>query len=235
MVKELKKSEISVIIRCKNEQRWIGHTIQSVLDNIYKPEIVIIDNKSTDDSIKIVKSFIQDNSLPVFSKKNSFNSKYTNIKIINLESYTPGKALNLGVKNATKKCIMIISAHCVLNKITIKDQIENLKKFIAVFGKQIPFYYGKRISKRYLWSHFIDNKKINMYSDLEKRYFFHNAISLFKKSTLIKHPFSEVLVGKEDRYWINNQIHLKKKFLYDPNIEVFHHYTPNGNTWKGIG
>ena len=26
-----------------------------------------------------------------------------------------------------------------------------------------------------------------------------------------------------------------KSFLYDPAIEVNHHYTPNGNTWKGIG
>ena len=58
MVKELKKSQISVLIRCKNEERWIGHTIQSVLDKIYKPELVIIDNKSTDETIKIVKSFL---------------------------------------------------------------------------------------------------------------------------------------------------------------------------------
>ncbi len=233
MVKELKKSQISVLIRCKNEERWIGHTIQSVLDKIYKPELVIIDNKSTDETIKIVKSFAQDNSLS--GKATSLEDKYTDIKIINLDNYTPGKALNLGVKNASRKYIMIISAHCVLNKITIQDQLKNLEKYIAIFGKQTPFYYGKRITKRYLWSHFLDKKKINMYSNLEQRYFFHNAISIFKKSTLKKYPFSEVLVGKEDRYWINKQIKNKKNFLYDPDIEVSHHYTPNGNTWKGIG
>ena len=26
-----------------------------------------------------------------------------------------------------------------------------------------------------------------------------------------------------------------KKILYDPSLEVFHHYTKEGNTWKGIG
>ena len=42
MVKKLKKRDkISVIIRTKNEARWIGHAIQSVLDNLYKPEIIL--------------------------------------------------------------------------------------------------------------------------------------------------------------------------------------------------
>ncbi len=233
MVKKLKESQISVIIRCKNEERWIGHTIQSVLDKIYKPEIVIIDNKSTDETLRVVKSFIQDNSLS--GDLSSADGKYTDIKIYNLDNYTPGKALNMGVKYASRKYVMMISAHCVLNKISIENQFTNLEKYVGVFGKQVPFYYGKKITKRYLWSHFTDKKKINMYSDLEKRYFFHNAISLFKKDTLKNYPFSEVLVGKEDRYWANQQVKNKKDFLYDPDIEVFHHYTPGGNTWKGIG
>ena len=117
MVKKIKKSEISVIIRCKNEERWIGHTIQSVLDKIHKPEIIIVDNNSNDGSVQIVKSFVQDNSLSGDLVKS--NEKYTNIKIANVVDYTPGKALNLGVKLATRKFIMMISAHCVLNKLLI--------------------------------------------------------------------------------------------------------------------
>ena len=39
-----KKSDLSVILRTRNEEKWIGHAIQSILDNIYKPEIIIIDN-----------------------------------------------------------------------------------------------------------------------------------------------------------------------------------------------
>ena len=55
-----KNQSISVIIRSKNEERWIGHAIQSVLDNLIKPEIIIIDNFSTDETINIVKSFVVD-------------------------------------------------------------------------------------------------------------------------------------------------------------------------------
>ena len=43
-VNNIKKSDVSVIIRTKNEERWIGHTIQSVIDQLEKPEIIVIDN-----------------------------------------------------------------------------------------------------------------------------------------------------------------------------------------------
>ena len=42
--------------------------------------------------------------------------------------------------------------------------------------------------KRYLWNHFKDSQEENMFSDMEQRYFFHNAISCFKKENLGKTP-----------------------------------------------
>ena len=94
---------------------------------------------------------------------------------------------------------------------------------------------GKKITKRYLWSHFSNKPVINMFSKLENRYFLHNAFSIYQKKILKKFPFDENLAGKEDRYWVNKIIKKGYKFLYDPNIIVDHHYTENGNTWKGIG
>ena len=49
--------KISVIIRNRNEERYIGYAIQSVLNLFNKPEIIVVDNNSTDDSLEIVKSF----------------------------------------------------------------------------------------------------------------------------------------------------------------------------------
>lgn len=227
MVKKIRN--ISVIIRCKNEEMWIGHAIQSVIEKVQPLEIIIIDNNSQDESIEIVKNFSQDPKLNYDSNQN-----YAKIKILSLDKYTPGKALNMGIKNAKGKYIVIISAHCELTKINLKKSIKDLNKFIAIFGNQIPVWKGKKINKRYIWSHFKDVSVINMYSDLEKRYFFHNAIAFFKTSFLKKNLFDEYLTGKEDRYWINNQIKNKKSFLYDPTLEVKHHYTPNGKTWAGL-
>ena len=200
--------KVSVIIRTKNEERWIGHTIQSVIDVIKKPEIVIIDNKSTDKTLDIVKYFEQAPGLEF-----SNNSHYTKIKVKTIQDYSPGKALNLGVKNSTNKYILIISAHCVLTKINLKKNIDNLKKYSCIFGNQIPVYYGKKITKRYLWSHFVNNEVENMYSKLENRYFLHNALAFYNKSVLKKYPFDENLVAKEDRYWVNKIIKKNKKLF----------------------
>ena len=222
--------KISVIIRVRNEEQWIGHTIQSILDNIENPDIIIIDNNSTDNTINIVNSFKHDKDLKLDKDKN-----YTNVKIFNINNYSPGKALNLGVKKSKNNIILIISSHCVLKHINLRKHIDDLKQYVCVFGKQNPIWRGKRISKRYIWSHFIDKKIINMFSKLENRYFLHNAISIFQKKFLLTHPFNENLIGKEDRYWAQEIINKKKSFLYDPALEVDHHYTSNGNTWKGLG
>ena len=222
--------DISVVIRTKNEERWIGHTIQSILDNLKKPEIIIIDNFSDDNTINIIKSFIADPLL-----NSNTNKNYTKIKIYQMKDYSPGKALNYGIKKCKFKNIMILSAHCVIKKINTTNLKKNLKKYVAIFGKQTPIWNGKKISKRYIWSHFVESKVINMYSKHENRYFFHNAAAFYSKKFILKNPFDENLFSKEDRYWANKIVKKGKKYLYDPEMTVDHHYTENGNTWKGIG
>ena len=188
-VQNNKKIDLSVILRTRNEEKWIGHAIQSILDNLYKPEIIIIDNNSKDQTLDIIKHFIQE---PHLEKT---VSKYTNIKIFSINDYSPGKALNFGVKKSTKKNIMIMSAHCILKNINYEKHIKDLKKYVGIFGKQNPIWNGKRITKRYIWSHFVDKEIKNMYSKLENRFFFIMPFQFFKK-ILLKYPFQEKLAGK---------------------------------------
>ena len=226
MVKKL--SDFSIVIRARNEERWIGYAIQSALDHLIKPEIIIVDNKSTDKTIEIVKFFSENPNL------NNETNNYSKIKIVNLDNYSPGRALNLGVKNSSKKYIMILSAHCIIKKFNEGQILRDLENNACVFGNQIPVWNGKKITKRYLWSHFSNKKVQNMYSSLEKRYFLHNALAVYKRSILKKFPFDENLTSKEDRYWANNIIKKKMNFIYDPNLVAEHQYTLHGNTWKGI-
>ena len=222
-------TNISVIIRTRNEERWIGHSIQSVLNHLPNSEIIIVDNKSNDETINIVRHFIRDPNLD-----STDETKYTNIEITEIEDYTPGKALNLGIKKASNETCIILSAHCVINKLNISKHINDLKNYSAIFGNQIPVWNGKKITKRYIWSHFINEEKVNMYSELENRYFLHNAVAMYQKSFLLNNPFDENLLTKEDRYWAKQIINNNHNILYDPELEVSHHYTINGNTWKGL-
>ena len=128
----------SVIIRTKNEARWIGHCIQSILDNIPSNEIIIVDNNSNDRSLEIINMFKKNPNLE------DNPSKYTDITNLTIDEYTPGKALNLGIANAKYDNILIISSHCVLTKFNLEKCQKNLESFAAFFGNQIPVYEGQK-------------------------------------------------------------------------------------------
>lgn len=208
----------SIVIRNRNEERFIGHCIQSLVDFLGDDiQVIIVDNESTDNSLRIVNTF-----------------DYLNIKYlkINKNDYSPGASLNLGINSCENEMTMIISAHCEIiewREPTWDD------KLVAVWGKQIPIWDGKKVTPRYLWSNFGDMPTINYWSESENRYFLHNAVSLFQTSYIKENPFDERLNGKEDRYWAQEQIDNGNEILYKPNLIVKHHYTDNGATWKGVG
>jgi len=211
--------KISIIIRNKNEERWIGHSIQSCLDTFEKPEIIIVDNESSDASMQIVSEFC-----------------FSDIKTYQIKCYTPGRALNLGVSKANNDTILILSAHAEIQKMISLKKIQSyLKDNVAVFGKQTPVYRGRKISKRYVWTHFGDKFESNMWSDNENRNFLHNAFCFYRKNVLLENPFDEKYPAKEERYWAADMIEKGKTYMYIPTIECVHHWTPNGATWKGIG
>lgn len=213
-------SKVSVIIRCRNEERWVGHAIQSALDFFKNPEVIVLDNKSQDDSKLIVRQF----------------SSFDNVRLLDVDDYTPGRALNIGAKEAKNDIVLFLSAHCVLTKCDVEKVKELLKKHRAVFGKQVPIYHGKKITPRYLWSNFHDEEAVNHFSESEGRHFLHNGMCFYDRKFLLENPFDEKLAGKEDRYWARDVVERGHTYIYAPQIvECHHHWTPNGNTWKGIG
>jgi glycosyltransferase involved in cell wall biosynthesis len=209
----------SVVIRNRNEERFIGHCIQSVVDFLGDGvQIIIVDNESTDNSIRIANTF-----------------DYLDIKdiLISKNDYAPGKSLNLGIKEVINPYTLILSAHCEIIKwADIEDWPDNLG---SIWGKQIPIWDGKKVTPRYLWSNFGEEEKVNYFCNQENRYFLHNAFSIFKTEHLKKYPFDERLSGKEDRYWASEQIENGYNILYSPDFVVKHHYTLDGATWKGVG
>ena len=70
---------VSIVIRTKNEERWIDHCLSAIsTQSISDFEIILVDNNSEDISVKIAK-------------------KYTD-KIINVADFYPGKAINEGIR-----------------------------------------------------------------------------------------------------------------------------------------
>lgn len=211
--------DISIVIRNRNEQDYIGFAIQSCLDHFNKPEIIIVDNNSTDNSLEIANLFIDQ----------------TQIKITNIDSYTPGKSINIGAQLASRKTLLVLSAHSQITQVSLPSVESALEKYVAVMGQQNPIYKGKKISKRYIWSHFSDSPEINMFSEIENRFFLHNAFCFYSTQFLKENPMPENYSGKEDRYWAADIISKGYTYYYTPIHQCNHFYTGNGATWKGIG
>ena len=209
---------ISVVIRNRNEQDYIGFAIQSVVDHLTDYEIIVVDNESTDDSLDIVRSF-----------------NFEPIKIESINNYTPGRSINRGVEVASGDHVLILSAHSQIVQFYQNELLKSLDDYVCVFGNQTPILRGKKITKRYVWSNFGDEDVVNMWSDTENRQFLHNAFALYSRDFLLKNPFDETLAGKEDRYWANDAVSAGHKYLYHSKMKCNHYWTPGGATWKGIG
>ena len=117
----MKKPKVSIIIRTKNEERWISSCLRAVLDQSYKDfEIIIVDNNSNDKTVE---------------KAKNFRIK----KVINIDDYLPGKALNLGIEKSNGEYFVCLSAHCIPTgndwlKILISS-IEEDEIYAGVFNK----------------------------------------------------------------------------------------------------
>ena len=157
----------SVIMINRDEERYIGYAIQSLIDKVGEDiELIIVDNESHDNSLRVVKTF-----------------DFLNVKeyTIPKNDYTPGRALNIGIMESNNPYTIILSAHCEIKSFDVKSVTQKLDgDVVALWGKQLPIWDGKKISRRYMWSNFKDSSQLNYYCDLEDRYFFHNAFSVFK-------------------------------------------------------
>lgn len=68
---------ISIVTASYNYEQYIGETIQSVLNQTYTDwELIIIDDCSSDNSLKVIKSF-DDDRIKLFVNKKNMGLKYT--------------------------------------------------------------------------------------------------------------------------------------------------------------
>ena len=199
------KEKVSIIIRTKNEERWIALCLKKIFSQNYKNfEIIFFDNFSSDKTLEKIKNFPY--------------------KLVKIKKFLPGKALNLGINKASGSIIVCLSAHCIpVDNNWLKNLIKPLKnKSIGgVYGRQQPLPYSSTSDKRDLITIFGLDKKIQ-----EKDPFFHNANSAFKKSTWKKINFDEKITNIEDRIWGKKIISQKLKIFYQPLASVFH--------WHGV-
>jgi rhamnosyltransferase len=201
----MKNPKVSIIIRTKNEERWISSCLRAIYDQTYKDfEIIIVDNNSKDKTIEKAKNHLIKN-------------------VIYIDDYLPGKALNIGIENSIGEYFVCISAHCVpTNKYwleTLVNSIEEDKKFAGVYGRQEPMAFSTLSDKRDLLIVFGLDRKIQKYDS-----FFHNANSIVRRELWEKTPFDNSTTNIEDRLWAQEMLNLGYKLMYEPKASVYHYH-----------
>lgn len=109
-------SFVSVIIPCRNEEKFISRCLDSMIQQTYPKkflEILVIDGMSTDQTAKIIKSYV---------RQFDFIKYMPNPKII-----TPA-AFNLGIENSKGDFIMLQGAHSTCAKDFIAQCLTAAKK-----------------------------------------------------------------------------------------------------------
>lgn len=113
------KNLVSIIIPCRNEEKFIARCLDSVLANDYPKdnlEIFVIDGDSQDKTKEIIKSYAE---------------KLPYIKLLeNPKKYTP-VALNLGIKQSKGNIIIRLDSHATYEKNYISKCVEHLEKYNA--------------------------------------------------------------------------------------------------------
>jgi len=199
----VKNAKTSIIIRTKDEERWIGHCLKAVFSQKYRDfEVVIVDNNSQDGTIKKALQY------PV--------------KNVSISNYTPGRALNLGVENSVGDILVFLSGHCIPSD---ENWLGNLVSELSgdniagVYGRQLPMSFSSPQAKRDLLITFGLDRKVQVRDS-----FFHNANSAIRRKIWDKIKFDEKVSNIEDRFWAKNAIEDGYNIIYTPEACVFHHH-----------
>ena len=121
---------LSVIVVNYNTAHFINQTLRSIsrsdIDIDY--EIIVVDNKSTDNSVDLIKD------------------QFPNIKLIeNPDNYGFSKAVNIAARNSTGDFFLLLNPDTIVKENTIADLYNSLtsNKEVEVVGARILDYDGK--------------------------------------------------------------------------------------------
>ena len=110
---------VSIIIPCRNEEKFIARCLNSVLGQDYpkdKIEILTVDGRSDDGTKQMIKKYIQ---------------QYPSIKLLDNPKRVTPAAFNIGIKNSYGELIIIMGAHSIYEKNYISKCVKYLYEYNA--------------------------------------------------------------------------------------------------------
>ena len=209
---------VSIIINCYNGEKYLKEALLSIKAQTYKNwELIFWDNRSTDNSVKILKSLKIENLRYFLSKKHT--SLYA--------------ARNMAIQKAKGEFIGFIDVDDLWEKNKLKKQIKlfNDNKTIVVYGNS--WLKNEKNNKKKKFINY-DVKSGYIYKDLIEKYNVGILTSLIKKSLLKKSKVNfdnkYDIIGDYD-FFIRLSKKYKFRFIKEP-VATYRIHQQNLSTVK---
>lgn len=211
------KPEISIVLLNLNQHKITIDCIKSLIDNDYTNfEIILVDNGSTDDSLKIFCSIKQE---------------FPNLKLIeNGENLGFAEGNNVGIRNSEGDYILLLNNDTIVKKNFLSSMIEATKKFpkAGAFGPKM-YFWDKRSDIWHIGGEI--TRFLNFvptpfkYKDVYKKVSWLSGCALMmKRETLQKVGLlnSSFFIYLEDVEWSIRATKAGYDLIYVPDAELWH-------------
>lgn len=194
---------VSVVVRCYNEAEYIGKLLHGLSEqSVDDVETILVDSGSTDGTLEIAEEF-----------------GVNQIRYIDPEDFSFGRALNYGCEVATGEYIVVASAHVYPRR---DDWIEQL---LTKFTDDVALVYGKQRGNE--TTTFSENQIFEQWfpdEDVERQDhpFCNNANAAIRREVWEEYPYDELLTGLEDLDWAKRVQKAGWDVSYAAEAEIVH-------------
>ena len=204
---------VSIIIRAFNEEKHLPALFDALEKQEYRDfETIVVVSGSIDRSRKIA------------------SGRATRLVTLSSHDFTFGYSLNVGIREATGRYIVIVSAHTLpVDAKWLERMIAPLKeeKTAMVYGRQT----GNGVSK---FSELQDFGRLfgPVRQALKPPDFFaNNANSAIRRDLWAEHQFDQALPGLEDIEWAKFWMQKGYSVVYEPDAAIYHIHE---ESWRQI-
>lgn len=196
---------VSVIIRAKNEARFIGETLAAVQAQRHRDfEVIVVDSGSSDRTVEIAAGY------------------GATLVHMDPKEFTYGRALNLGVSRSRGDLLVSLSAHSTPEGVDWLGSLVSGFRYPgvgAVYGRHIPRSNATMFELLGMTLSGVTSKEQRIQSSSAR---FSNANGAFRRELWEMMPFNELLPGAEDIEWARRIQKLGYLILFEPKAAVYH-------------